>query len=315
MVKPTLEGEGIRAVALAFDKALRWYPRELPRPDFGIDLHVEAAAGGKPNGRFLAVQVKGGSSYFGETTPDGIVFRDATHLTYWLNHSMPVIVALYNPESEIAYWQVVNEETFVNTGKGWKMTVPWEQRIDADSSDALTALVTAARAQGKVEPYLARFRELRADLEWMKILDEGERVVLDVEEWINKLSGRATVRLSLPSKGVVTERSFFAPGMPYEQLLPELFPWADLEVDQETYDDADRARWDVETGAWDSEDGRYITHSVDFEEWRAGDPEEGIRPYEEDGEIARWRLALRLNELGRAFLVLDEYAGEGESRS
>ena len=43
-----------------------------------------------------------------------------------------------------------------------------------------------------------------------------------------------------------------------------------------------------------------------FDEWRAP-RDNGLRPYEEDGEIAHWRLELQLNELGRAFVTLDDY--------
>jgi hypothetical protein len=34
----------------------------------------------------------------------------------------------------------------------------------------------------------------------------------------------------------------------------------------------------------------------------------GLRPYDlEAGEVARWRLVLELNELGRSMLMLDDF--------
>jgi Domain of unknown function (DUF4365) len=153
--QPTMEGEGIHAVALAFVRHFRWFPRELPRPDFGIDLHVEGARGGRPTGRFIGVQVKAGSSYFAETSSAGIVFRDATHRDYWLGHSIPVIVALYDPDKNEAYWQVVTPDTFISTGKGWKLTIPWDQRIDAFVSRG------TGGCHGRGQPWRGASRSIR----------------------------------------------------------------------------------------------------------------------------------------------------------
>jgi uncharacterized protein DUF4365 len=78
-------------VELAFVCELRWYPREPPAPDYGIDFYVEAAVDGVPNGRMQGVQIKGGASFFSETAGDGVVFRsEERHLEYWLGHSLPL---------------------------------------------------------------------------------------------------------------------------------------------------------------------------------------------------------------------------------
>jgi Domain of unknown function (DUF4365) len=93
--------EAVQAVELALVRELGCYPREPPAPDYGIDVYVEAALDGVPNGRMLGVQIKGGASFFAETTGDGVVFRsEERHLEYWLGHSLPVVVVLYDPGDE-----------------------------------------------------------------------------------------------------------------------------------------------------------------------------------------------------------------------
>jgi len=59
------------------------------------------------------------------------------------------------------------------------------------------------------------------------------------------------------------------------------------------------------------EDGeRFLTQ--EFEEWRSALVERGIRPYGNIvGEVDQYRIELRLNELGRAFLTVDLFATEG----
>ena len=54
----------------------------------------------------------------------------------------------------------------------------------------------------------------------------------------------------------------------------------------------------------DSEDDS-IYYSTPFEEWYK--PPEGIVPISEDGEVDRYRLILSLNDLGKAFLKMDEF--------
>jgi hypothetical protein len=42
--------EAVTAVEAAVVRELGWYSREPPAPDYGIDLYVEAAVDGVPNG-------------------------------------------------------------------------------------------------------------------------------------------------------------------------------------------------------------------------------------------------------------------------
>src|SRR5207253_1099337 len=61
-------------VAQLLVEELGWIFRRQPESDFGIDAHIEIVAAGKPTGRLVAAQIKGGSSYFETTTDVGYVF-------------------------------------------------------------------------------------------------------------------------------------------------------------------------------------------------------------------------------------------------
>ncbi len=151
---------------------------------------------------------------------------------------------------------------------------------------------------------------LRADVELMRAIEDDGRVIVELDEWLHKSSGRGQVRIIVESEdGRSTQArawDFLAPGWAYEELIPALLPWATFVLDEETYDEHDRNQWDLETGAWDNEDGRYITHSVDFEDWAPAYFGGGLRPHSENGEVAFWRLEARIGDVGRAFLRLDE---------
>ncbi|MBG1268341.1 DUF4365 domain-containing protein [Nostoc sp. WHI] len=124
---------GVAATELIFNR-LGWIFREQPIEDYGIDAHVEIVENGKATGKLIALQIKCGDSWFKETTEDEIVFRGkAKHLEYWQDHSLPVLIILYNDQEGYAYWQVVNKNTVKNTGIDWKLLIPFEQKIDESS--------------------------------------------------------------------------------------------------------------------------------------------------------------------------------------
>jgi hypothetical protein len=315
------ERVGVEAVRYAFAQ-LGWFVREPARPDYGVDLFVETAEGDRPTGRLLAVQVKSGASYVGGGKGD-IVFRaDQAHIEYWEGHSLPVIVGLHDPATSTTYWQAIIPDTAESTGKGWKIAVPRSQTLDGDALGPLSELANAPKATGFAvavgppPPELTRFEDLRADLTWMEVLDEGGSVVLEAGEWVNKTSGRGDLRLvAEPANGgPQIERHYivFLGLRPYDEALPELFPWATFLPDEEVVAANDREEWMNETGIWDSEDKRYIGNTETFDEWRvARYPDEELRPYgEEEGEVAYWRLFLQLNDIGRGALALERYLSQ-----
>jgi hypothetical protein len=81
-----------------------------------------------------------------------------------------VILILYDSEQDVAYWQHVTSDTALVTGNSFKIFVPKNQRIDADSARALAALVACSREDGLQEFLLqlppscaARLRSLDHD--------------------------------------------------------------------------------------------------------------------------------------------------------
>jgi hypothetical protein len=79
---------------------------------------------------------------------------------------------------------------------------------------------------------------------------------------------------------------------------------------KETYDDAEHNQYIAECSIWDEGD-QFFTET--FDNWRQERLAQGICPYNNaSGEVDFYRLELTLNDLGRAFLVVDEFATTGE---
>lgn len=295
---------GVSIVSLLVRDELGWIFREQPVSDYGIDAHVEVVESGETRGRLLALQIKSGQSYFDETRDGEIVFRPSPrHVEYWLSHSLPVLVVLVDTERAEAWWQCVSRETVWSTGKGYKMSVPQHQRLGADSGLELAALADA-------DSYTLGLRQLQAMASWMRVLEEGGRVLLEVEEWVNKSSGRASLQLTAwdadgEEFGSMNWPFLIFPWADYAVELPRLFPWAELSVEGES----DYELYEAQCGVWDKEEGRYF-FTEDYQEWRRGRTERGLRPCSDDGEVALWRLDVVLGPVGRGFLAVDGLLGD-----
>jgi hypothetical protein len=139
---------GVSGVGLLVQVQLGWLFRPQLNADVGIDAQIETVFNGVPTGRLLGVQIKAGSSFFEEQTPDGDgwVFREGTqrHRRYWLRYRLPVILVLYDIDGHAAYWQLITEDTAVVTGSGFKVIVPRSQRLDSGAAEALAALARQA---------------------------------------------------------------------------------------------------------------------------------------------------------------------------
>ncbi|REK83723.1 DUF4365 domain-containing protein [Rhodococcus erythropolis] len=300
---------GVSQTKLAVEEQLEWLFREQPTEDYGIDAQIEVVEYEDVRGRLVALQIKSGESWFDESGPGGWWFRpEAKHVQYWLNHSLPVAIVLYHPRTRLCHWQLVNRETLheVSTSS-WKLLVPKDQVLDASS-----ALPLREAAEG--DPYVLRIRELQLAKPWLEMLASGRRLVVDIEEWINKTSGRGSISLGVDSEDgeepdELARWGVFLGTASYAEIVPRLFAWADVRVHEEKYADEAYDQYEVECMYHDNEGDQIFTDS--FEGWQRGRPQ-GLRPYSTAcGEVDYWRLELTLNELGRAFLVVDKFGTEG----
>ena len=105
--------------------------REQPVDDYGIDAQIEIVENKCATGKLIAVQIKSGNSYFKELTPNSIIYRGKRkHYDYWLNHSLPVIIVLYDPEKDKCYWNIVNKETAILSEQNWKIEISFSNLLE-----------------------------------------------------------------------------------------------------------------------------------------------------------------------------------------
>lgn len=99
------ERAGVLHLAMLVNHA-RCLWRETPMHDVGIDGHIEYVdAKGQATGRTVAVQVKSGESYFGNSDGDFVYYGPTLrHRSYWEQYPLPVVLVLHRPTDGLTVW-------------------------------------------------------------------------------------------------------------------------------------------------------------------------------------------------------------------
>ena len=292
-----------------------WMFREQPIDDIGIDAHMEFVdSSGMPK-QLLALQIKSGASWFREKKDNYIVFRDINErqYNYWTMNSLPCIVVLYNPDEDLCIWQKLTDKTIERTkggvGKGYFVKVPLNQIfLDAVSNKKLLAFTN-------LPEHIVNYNFLLSQKKFMQIIQNGGVVKLHSYEWVNKSSGRGDTELIVEDGNSVEKYSYpyWFPFTPYTEVFPQLFPWADFSADEDFYEEDDINHWHDLHCFYDREDDKWICVGDTFEEFRK--KLNSMRSINHSGEVAEYMMILSLNDLGRAFLAVDEFVSKRQPYS
>ena len=279
---------GVAAINLIFEK-MGFAFREQPVEDYGIDAIVEERTSDrKLTGKLIGVQIKSGTSFFRETLGNKVVFRgELKHYEYWTNYSLPVILVLYNPETRSCIYEIITDDKITKTGKSWKIKIDTNNKLE----NAAASLRILNKSQSE---YQKRLSTLAFAKGLMKLAEE-EKLVVEVREWVNKCSGKGDfIIMAVNDSGETKElfgKTILGFGTrPYEEVLPEVFPWADLVLDVDYYEMYG--------------DQEYIKYK------KQESPE--IYPYSNSAcEVDWYRFRPELNDIGKSFLMIDDFLSTG----
>lgn len=300
--------EGIYKCGHIFEK-LGFVFREQPIEDYGIDAIIENKDDNYLLGKLIAIQIKSGDSYFKEVVDDRAVFRgDIKHYNYWLNHSLPVIIVLYSPTKDKCIWEVIDKQTAKKCESGWKIEIPLNQVLD-NSKEKLNEIAN------KQSEYERRLNSLVVAKSWMlETLKSGESI-LEVEEWINKSSGRGKFTLKVingEKEKKLYERELFGFGIrKYEDVIQDLFPWAEIVVDEEYYKN-NMDEVSLYKSQHSDRDNAFEFGIRGEELLKYSDDLPKIYPYKNAiGEVDFYRLKLTVNQIGKSFIEMDHFLETG----
>lgn len=309
---------GVYSVAKIFSEELNWIFREQPINDFGIDGFVEVTMLGLnlkdiiPLGKLFGVQIKSGKSFFKEAKDEYFIFRGSKkHLSYWLNHSIPVILIIYDKDSNLAYWQHVSNSTAILTPKSFKVQIPKKNILNYKKKEDLAGIAYFKNI------YEYKLWQLRTSRDEIKLLID-QHLHLYIEISLSNNFGEYYVSLLLTDQDCNNysqliynydddnlnrfEYSFcLSKERSLEEAIKDTLPWADLFLDGASFTD------------------ELLTKSIAEEilSYNQQDFFQDVKEFKKENDFFRlacyladcysFKLDLKANELTFAFLKIDSF--------
>lgn len=218
---------GVDVVSRVVHEQFRWlFKRNHQEHDFGIDGQIEVVTDeGAVTGQMLAVQIKYGKSFFEEKNKWGYIYRgELKHFNYLSNYPVPTLIVICRPDEEVCYWvRFVPEQAEVGEG-GWKLTIPFENRLHEAKPEIEEALPPLQDSLSDLKEYWELNRLIVKTPYIHFIIDRPEVISGDTSrarEFFNRL--RSTKELAYHCQGKV-EISFHG----YDHDKRELFEIKDV---------------------------------------------------------------------------------------
>ena len=136
---------GISILTEIVESELFWLLRiNHQEDDYGIDAFIDIISEeGRLTGKSIAVQVKSGESYFRHKTEFGWkYYGEMSHLNYYLNIDLPVLIILVDTENRKAYRVHCDPNETEKHKTKWSITVPYYQQLTADFKNELLRFVS-----------------------------------------------------------------------------------------------------------------------------------------------------------------------------
>ncbi|REC47569.1 DUF4365 domain-containing protein [Chryseobacterium pennipullorum] len=282
---------GVNAVEGIFLKKFNWIFRDQPISDMGIDAQVEVVANGAPTGILICLQIKTGESHFTINEEKLTYYGKLKHMEYWKNHSLPVLLVAHLPGSDETYWVHVNTKNIMLTNTSWKIDIPKSQKLSERFLSEIAEI-------GDGTDESKRARKLIMDKSLMENIQNGNKVSVTFMEYLHKSLNRTPFKIIFTIDGEESLHKKWGiayAGYSNEEILQKIFPWADLQVDNDFYQENlnEESLRDMYNLDWLYEQ-KFYPYEVLFR------------------EAANFRLELSLNHLGKSFLIYNKYIEDGD---
>ena len=136
-----IERIGVGCISNFFEKH-GWTFRERYVCDYGIDADVEQKADGVRTNKHIALQIKSGDSYIKIKKNEKITFSiDPWHYSYWLQSDRPVLILLYDPDTDNIYWEQVRLSVIKQAKKFKKIEIDVTKVLNENCFDEFNDII------------------------------------------------------------------------------------------------------------------------------------------------------------------------------
>lgn len=143
----TTDQIGIHYFGLRITRDLGHICRLNTGPDVGIDATIELVDRQRAaTGAYVAVQIK--TTRADDTKDEFIRYFDEQHREYWIDHRVPVVFAVVNPDQEKIWLKHVASHTIERAEKSWKISFSAADEIKQNGQNLLMKLAKPDEADG-----------------------------------------------------------------------------------------------------------------------------------------------------------------------
>lgn len=182
---------GMSILETCISKELGWICRDTDQTDMGIDFNIEQVIGGMPTAKYISVQLKTGlGNVYTENNNNFIYYIKPVHYDYWLSSSIPVILALCDPDKEIIYWEIIKKSNIQETPKGYKIEIKHNKILSSVSVEELSGLIDTYQSDFQL-PKIEDMEEMSTDVEyWSELLANCSESIANSTNLFNQLDNK-----------------------------------------------------------------------------------------------------------------------------
>jgi len=293
---------------------LRCAYRRQPDHDWGIDGQIEFLdQKAQPTGRLIGAQVKTGYALDADGSP--YIRGKWKHFNYWETYNLPVVIFLVTDDNTV-YWRQPTSGNINPTGNSWTLT--FDKILDSSDRGHFAQLAPPATNSN----YRQRLHRLLLDRQLIFAAKDCPLTgaVRLREEHIedsclgDQVTFEELVTVSIDNHASHPLLAEFDLSVKADDLLTKLrvmFPWAEVDFDDDAADDAadddDRAEYEETQMIYENGEQPYPATSESFEQWRANNKGARSRFIREREHIWLFPFELRANDVGKAFLRVDQH--------
>ena len=181
---------------LIVSKNIGWIPREVTTTDVGIDFNIEEVVNGNPTARYLSIQLKTGLGNVDIDKNGDYIFRfGETHYNYWIGSSIPVIIAICNPDTEEISWELISKHTVSFAKKQYKILIKRDHIMDSSSLEDFTSILDAYQSDF-ILPELENELDKHSPEYWESLLNECKDAITNITSSFYKIHDSYEIEIS-----------------------------------------------------------------------------------------------------------------------
>lgn len=200
---------GRNVFGLKISKYLGWIAREVTTSDVGIDFNIEEVINGNPTARYLSIQLKTGLGNVDIDKNGNYVFRfGETHFNYWLGSSIPVIIAICNPDTEEISWELICKYKITLAKKQYKILIKKDHILNSSSLEEFTSILNNYQSDF-ILPELENESDKHSPEYWEALLNECRDAITNITNSFYKVHDSYDLEISRLSDFIIKSNYYF----------------------------------------------------------------------------------------------------------